>query len=288
MADAFRAESAAHDAARKPLTIVRLRRSSSAALVVYALFPGAASRRRSRCAGMRCSSCRPPGSPNRQDRPRRAAAFPRDRRLDHRRRRRAAHRALDGRPRRALHVGAAVARDQLARGRNDRRRRAARAPRRRAATAAAAVRRDPRVGGRERRAEARAERALSAAAAEAGSRPAHAFAARRHRLPRACRRSTSFRSCAGRCAGSSAIASATSTLVAREALGRVPNAVHIPVRFSPRPDMFSTTACIRRKRASGGLRRSSPARSRPRLSPTRASAAAATEHSRSIDHGQPA
>ena len=64
----------------------------------------------------------------RTHRTRRAAAFPRHRRLDHLRRRCAPHPAVDGRPRRALHVGASLARDQLARCRHDRRGRTSRAP----------------------------------------------------------------------------------------------------------------------------------------------------------------
>jgi lysophospholipase L1-like esterase len=76
-------------------------------------------------------------------------------------------------------------------------------------------------------------------------------------------------------------------VVAREALGRVPNAVHIPVHFSPRPDMFSDDGLHPSESSQRRLAKIIAGALTPRLSP-HVMSAGATGHSRFIDHGQPA
>lgn len=77
--------------------------------------------------------------------------------------------------------------------------------------------------------------------------------------------------------------------VAREALARVPNAMHIPVHFSPRPDMFSddglhpseTSQRRLAKIIAGALTPHLAARSQD------GSMSASSNHSHSLDYGHP-
>lgn len=76
--------------------------------------------------------------------------------------------------------------------------------------------------------------------------------------------------------------------VAREALGRAPNAMHIPVRFSPRPNMFSGDGLHPSETSQRRLAKIIAGALTPRFSPYRAPVAAAAKYSHPIDYGRSA
>lgn len=73
--------------------------------------------------------------------------------------------------------------------------------------------------------------------------------------------------------------------VAREAIARVPNAMHIPVRFSPRPDMFSDDGLHPSETSQRRLAKIIAGALTPQLGPSATPVAPAARRPQPIDYG---